>query len=87
MDGVLVELSLSPERHVYLNRDMQSSEELSFREFAKIEELFAGGSATGLLYLGLSDFKVPLPPSFLFWQTFSREFITRLLRGRFCSRG
>ena len=80
MDGVLVELSLSPERCVYLNRDMQTGEQLPLSEVTKIEELFAGGAATGLLHLGLRDFKSLLPSSFLFWQTFSREIITRFCK-------
>lgn len=80
MDDVLVELSLSPERHVYLNRDLQPSEQLPFSEFTKIAEFFSGGGATGLLHLGLRDFKASLPASFLFWQTFSREFITRFCK-------
>ncbi len=49
------ELSLSAEGHVYFNRDMQPSERLLPAEFAKIQELFAKDTATGLLHLGLCD--------------------------------
>jgi non-specific serine/threonine protein kinase len=48
-------------------------------EYTKIEALFAHGNSSALLHLGLRDFG-DLSPSFLFWQTFSRQFIIRLCK-------
>lgn len=76
---VSVELSLSPEGHVYLNRDRQPGERLSSAEYTKIAELFAKSVPYALLHLGLRDFE-SLSPSFLFWQTFSRQFIMCVCR-------
>src|ERR1700679_2771338 len=74
---VSVELSLSPEGRVYVNRDRQSDERLLLAECTKIEELFVKSVPYALLHLGLRDFE-SLPSSFLFWQTFSRQFIIRV---------
>ena len=78
MDIVPAELSLSPEGRVYFNQDEQSSEQLPLAESIQMRELFAKDAA--LLHLGLRDFRSELPPSFLFWQTFSRQFIMRVCR-------
>ncbi|HSX03400.1 MAG TPA: DEAD/DEAH box helicase [Rhabdochlamydiaceae bacterium] len=74
---VSVELSLSPEGRVYVNKDRQSDERLFLAECTKIEELFVKSVPYAILHLGLRDF-ASLPPSFLFWQTFSRQFIIRV---------
>lgn len=74
------ELSLSPEGCVYFNHDRQSSERSLPDEYIKIQGLFAKDAARALLHLGLRDFGSSLPPSFLFWQTFSRQLIIRLCR-------
>lgn len=73
---VQTELALSPEGHLYLNNSTHVGELLPLLEFEKISALFAKGHSAGLLILGLQDFALPLPPSFAFWQTFSRHFIT-----------
>ena len=80
LQEIAAEMSVSPEGHVYFNRDRQPNERLPIADFTKIQEFFAKGAASGLLHLGLSDFGSPLPPSFLFWQTFSRGFIARVCR-------
>jgi non-specific serine/threonine protein kinase len=49
-------------------------------EYIKIQGLFAKDTAWALLHLGLRDFGSSLPPSFSFWQTFSRQLISRLCR-------
>ena len=78
--GTPAELSLSPEGRVYFNQDRQPGEHLLPDEYSKIRALFAKDSAWALLHLGLRDFGSSLPPSFSFWQAFSRQFITRLCR-------
>jgi len=78
--GTPAELSLSPEGRVYFNQDRQPGEQLLPDEYTKIQALFAQDPAWALLHLGLRDFGSPLPSSFSFWQTFSRQFITRLCR-------
>ncbi len=78
--SIFSELALSPEGRVYLNICHQASEQLPLVEFEKINDLFAKGSLAGLLHLGIQEFSWPLPPSFLFWQTFSRQFVTRVCK-------
>ena len=74
------ELVLSPTGSIYLNETALSEEQLSPSESIKIKESFANGSAVGLLHLGLRDSVAPLPQTFFFWQSFSREFITRVCK-------
>jgi superfamily II DNA or RNA helicase len=79
-NNIQTEIALSPEGHVYLNTSTHASELLPAVEFEKISALFAKGPSAGLLLLGIQDFALPLPPSFLFWQTFSRHFITYICK-------
>ena len=74
-ESVPLELSLSPEGNLYL-----IPAETIPSEFKQIDELFTQDSALGLLHLGLSDWEAPLSPTFLFWQAFSRQFITRVCK-------
>ncbi len=78
--AVPAELSLSPEGQVYFNQDREPSERLTQAEYVKIHELFTQDAAWALLHLGLRDLGPSLPPSFFFWQAFSRQFIMRLCR-------
>ncbi len=78
--GTPAELSLSPEGRVYFNHDRQPGELLLPEEYIKIQGLFAKDAAWALLHLGLRDFGSSLPPSFSFWQAFSRQLISRLCR-------
>lgn len=73
------ELTLSPKGGVYLSHGAQASEQLPYSVFEKIKPFFDQGSSIGLLQLGIQDFS-SLPASFLFWQMFSRRFITALCR-------
>lgn len=75
-----MELALSPEGRVYYNQDARTNEWLAEGECADIQELFVKKEGVGLLHLGLRDFSTSLPSSFLFWQAFSREFITGLCK-------
>ncbi len=70
-----VELSLSPEGQVYLSHDS-----LLFGELSKVSELLSLDSGMGLLHLGLSDFSCPLSSTFVFWQSFARQLITRVCK-------
>lgn len=78
--NILAELVLSPEGHVYLAYDGVACEGLPEQVFDRIQLLFAEGAAAGLLHLGIEEFAAALPPSFYFWQTFSRRFITDLCK-------
>ncbi len=75
-----VALNLSPEGRLYFSRGEQTSEQLPPDEYAQIQGMFAKGPIWALLHLGLLDFKIQFPPSFLFWQTFSRQFVMRLCK-------
>lgn len=77
---IQAELVLSPEGHLYLACTDRAGERLTEQIFEKIQRLFAAGSAAGLLHLGIEEFTAALPPSFYFWQTFSRRFITDLCK-------
>ena len=66
------ELILSPEGHIYLSQSDSAFQELC--------DSFAKGSEVGLLYLAIHDFGLQLPVSFVFWQNFSRKFITKVCR-------
>ncbi len=77
---ISVELALSPEGHVYLNEGGQASERLRISEAEEIRSLFASDVSKGLLHLGIQDFSFSLPASFLFWQTFSRQFVAQLCK-------
>lgn len=78
-ENIFVELALSPEGHVYLDTSSQSTEQLAQSEFEKISELFSKGSSVGVLHLGIRELS-SLPPSFHFWQNFSRRFITQVCK-------
>ena len=71
------ELVLSLEGAIYLDHSIQATEELSSLVFEKIHSWFLKDSFFGLLHLGIEEFHSPLPPSFLFWQLFSRKFISQ----------
>lgn len=77
---VRAELALSPQGHIYLNSSSQASEQLLAEEFEKINFFFTKGIFTGILHLGIKAFSVPLPASFLFWQTFSKQFVTAVCK-------
>src|ERR1700677_1361418 len=68
------ELSLSPEGQVYLDQSPQTREILPQPTFEKLAPWFTLPYPQGLLQLGISGFN-DLPPSFTFWQSFSRRFV------------
>jgi non-specific serine/threonine protein kinase len=70
-----IELGLAPEGHLYLI----PSESVP-PEFEKIQTQLAKDPIVGLLHLGLYDFAGPLSSTFLFWQSFARQFITRVCK-------
>ncbi len=76
--SIPLSLSLSPTGHLYLYSDPENEETVLLHVAEKIKDSFAIGSATGLLRLGVVDFGVPLPPSFTYWQTFSKLFVTEV---------
>ena len=80
MSEINAELTLSPEGHVYLDENPQANEFLSSHLFEKIKNLFTKDSTTGLLHLGIQDFKESLPPSFLFSSHFARQFIEQVCK-------
>ena len=45
-----------------------------------LEDLFAKDMISGLLGLGIRPFTDPLPASFVYWQHFSRLFVTTMCR-------
>jgi len=72
-------LSLSPIGHLYLHAD--STDETLLQSIAeKINSFFSVSEQVGLLRLGLSNFAIALPPSFAFWQQFSKIFITEICK-------
>src|SRR5690348_2222826 len=75
-DNISLSLSLSPIGHLYLQIDIDTDETLSPSIAEKINSFFSVSEPIGLLRLGLSNFGIPLPPSFTFWQQFSKLFIT-----------
>ena len=77
---VHIELALSPEGHVYLCESSLTNEPLSFDLYEKLKTLFIKGSSQGLLHLGIQEFPSALPSSFLFWQSFSRQFVTKVCK-------
>jgi hypothetical protein len=74
------ELLLSPEGHVYINDSFHANEYLSKRVFEKLQTLFTKSSSLGLLHLGIQEFTVSLPSSFIFWQSFSRKFVVQVCK-------
>lgn len=73
-------LALSPEGHVYLNESILTEEFLPLPIIEKLRASFAQGCQLGLLHLGIQDFGTALPPSFFFWQSFSRKFISQVCK-------
>lgn len=78
--NVAVQLVLSPEGHLYLDKTIQTQEFLPLSLCDKLEKLFAESHALGLLHLGIEDFMDPLPASFSFWQAFSRQFVSTVCK-------
>lgn len=71
-------LSLSPAGHLYLYCDSENEETVPLSVADKIKGSFASGSAIGLLRLGVTDFGVTLPSSLVYWQIFSKLFVTEV---------
>ena len=69
----LAELALSPEGHIYFDTSAYATETLPSQLWEKLKSLFQD-PMRGLLHLGIEEFSA-LPPSFLFWQSFSRQFL------------
>lgn len=70
-------LALSPSGKINLDSAASMQEQLSQSEAKIIQQQFTKGSVYGLLYLGVAKFS-NLPPSFAFWQKFSRLFVTQI---------
>ena len=74
------ELVLSPEGHVYIEKKSTSDEQIDADIFDEIEALFAESPTKGLLHLGIREFTTLLPPSFLFWRSFVRQFVAQVCK-------
>ena len=70
-------IALAPSGQLYLNKDIDEQEAISSEILQKIEPYFIENYASGLLQLGLNNIGA-LPPTFYFWQEFSRKFITKI---------
>ena len=73
-------LSILPSGHLCLYNGPESQETLTSSIAAKIQEIFDKNASTGLLRLGITNFEEPLPPTFAFWQNFSKLFITAVCK-------
>jgi hypothetical protein len=80
LSDVPLTLSFSPTGHLYLYSDSENTETLSKSQAEKIEAFFSVSESVGLLRLGLTHFSELLPPSFSFWQQFSKLFVTELCK-------
>ncbi len=80
VSGIQVELVLSSTGHVYLEESTQSDEYLPQALFEKLKGLFLKSPSLGLLHLGIQEFEVSLPVSFLFWQRFARRLVTHVCK-------
>lgn len=78
--NVRAELVLSSAGHVYLDDSPQAGEYLFQSLFEKLKGLFLKNPFVGLLHLGIQEFATSLPSSFLFWQLFSRQFVTQVCK-------
>jgi hypothetical protein len=74
-------LALSPAGHLYIKKDDDIQETVTFATAQQLEELFSADYARGLLYLSINKFTEPLPPSFTFWQHFSHIFMETVCQG------
>ncbi len=79
-DFVPLTLSFSPVGELYLYSNPEKNELLSPTQAKKITDFFSSDKSVALLRLGLTQFGEPLPPSFEFWQRFSKIFITELCK-------
>ncbi|CAL7961448.1 conserved hypothetical protein [Gammaproteobacteria bacterium] len=73
-------LALSPSGSIHIDASISNQERLLQTTAKLIEQQFAKSSACGLLYLSIASFSNALPPSFAFWQKFSRQFILQICR-------
>jgi len=73
-------LALSPSGNIHVDANISNQECLSQAAAKLIEQQFTKSSASGLLSLGVANFSDVLPPSFAFWQRFSRLFILQVCR-------
>src|ERR1700722_3582416 len=76
---VQAELTLSLENRVYFDSAPHALENLTDDVAKKIAEWFSKLFPQGLLKLGISEF-IDLPPSFNFWQSYSRLFMTEVCK-------
>jgi hypothetical protein len=73
-------LNLSPQGNVYFDNGAQAGEALPEDPFNKIKSFFDKGASFGLLHLGIHEFPTGLPPSFVYWQTFTRQFLAEVCK-------
>jgi len=73
-------LVLSPQGHLYLDRGPSAQESLPSALAEEIAILFEQDIFYGVLHLGIRNFSTPLPPSFAFWQQYSRLFVTEICK-------
>jgi superfamily II DNA or RNA helicase len=80
VDLLPLSLSLSPIGCLSLYSDSNTLESLPESVAEKIQSFFSVSGPVGLLRLGLHHFDGGLPPSFSFWQQFSKIFITEICK-------
>lgn len=73
-------LALSPSGKIHVDSSGTTQESLSNTIAEAIQIHFAKSYVHGILYLGIANFSSGLPPSFAFWQKFSRLLIAQVCR-------
>lgn len=72
------DLALSPSGKIFIDKHVHDQHNQVTECVEKIEKLFKDDYHYGLLHLGFSNFRGILPQSVLFWQNFSKKFITQV---------
>jgi non-specific serine/threonine protein kinase len=70
-------IALTPVGHLVVEEG-DSHEALPAAAARRISKAFARGSGEGLLHLGASEVRTPLPPTLAFWRDVGRAFVTAL---------
>ncbi|MEB3701801.1 DEAD/DEAH box helicase [Candidatus Bealeia paramacronuclearis] len=79
-ENTSLSLSILPSGHLYLYNDPKNQEIFPFSLAEKLKEIFSKNASIGLLRLGVTHFEAPLPPTFSFWQSFSKLFVTEVCK-------
>lgn len=78
-DVMPCQLALSPQGALFLDTG-EDEEHIPMVLYTRLQELFSKGSLYALLHIGIEEYNISLPPTFLFWQQFVHKLLSFLCK-------